>query len=213
MVVAYDASQVRLRDLDFLLPFAPTFHRWSHDGATQRERMLAAFVFLPPLMHGPHDPNRPDYWMKIDCDVLCRREVPAAFPPPEWFENSPPYVAPRWGYSKPADTIQRLDDWADNHPAFEETKRIDAPWSPDSETVSWPRICSWLSFYSDDYLRLVASLMPDQKMPIPSQDGIHWYVAERLGLGGRKEKMTPWGFKTISSAKRLKEEAAKICLA
>lgn len=211
MFVAYDQTQIEINDFKFVdhpylvpWPWPPSYVNYE----SQREKMLSAFMFMPPR----YLPDWSDYWLKVDVDVICTRAIPEEWPLSWWFDDKPVCVAPGWGYSKPADTIQRLDDWGDTIRDLKRRPRLDPEVLDGAEVVKYPRICSWLAFFSDSYLRYAASMMPSLRPPIPSQDGVHWYIAERLGLPIRKEKMGQWGFKTISGLNRLRREAAQ-CLA
>lgn len=161
------------------------------DYPTQRERMLAGFIHAPAYVGTP-------WWLKIDTDAVALG--PSDWAPENWFLRDPdaddppdaPYasgyfvwIASAWGYTKPADQMARLDDWADRVPGLAEYPRLDLPYTPGGRRCRHPRMASWVSFYRTDWTRWAAglareSLGPD-RVPVPSQDGFHWYVATRRG--------------------------------
>lgn len=176
-------EQVTLASADDILP-RPFFH------ATHRERMLACFVYAPQHIATP-------YFLKLDTDTV-------AFPhagqtaEPWWFEHSPVFVAPRWGFTKPADAIQRLDDWGDTLEALQGSSRLDIrPRSPREASVRHPRAISYVYYGRTDWHQWLVDLCGD-RLPVPSHDTLTSYVAERTKAFWRPVNMAERGWRHIS---------------
>ncbi|NQU12082.1 hypothetical protein HQ590_14905 [bacterium] len=158
---------------------------------TQRERMLTAWVRVPPMVVNT------DYWLKIDTDVVATRSGPWVLD--EWFADKPAIVAPRWGYTKPATLPGDLDRWARTVPALKPLRSLDlAEPDPGQKRIGHRRICSWFCFVDTLFSRTAADYAPG-RLPVPSQDTYHWYVAWRCGEGIRRIKPKNHGWKTVNS--------------
>jgi hypothetical protein len=160
-------------------------------GMTQRERMLTSFVKLPPLL------VETQKWVKIDTDVVATDSTP-------WFDESwlglhgPRLVGSPWGYSKPADTCQRLDDWAAGIPELGKIPSLSLPPpQPGQKRIGHPRICSWIAVIDTVWSRRAADFVPG-RLPVPSQDGYHWYVAYRMGERIDRVRFADRGWATVS---------------
>jgi hypothetical protein len=165
-------------------------------GMTQRERMLTAFVHLP------HRLVETPYWLKLDVDVVATAAEKWIFP--NWFSKNPAVVASPWGYTKPATWIHDLQRWAQNVPALADLEEPTMHPRPGSATYRHPRWCSWLAFVNTAWSRFVASFAPG-RLPVPSQDTYHWYVALRRGDLVVTAKMKRFGWASISSNRRRAE--------
>ncbi len=139
---------------------------------TQRERMLTAFVHVPPrLVSTP-------YWLKIDTDAVA--SGPQQWVKEKWFANKPALIASPWGYTKPAWMLYTIEEWADSIPELASHPRLGfVPTEPDQETYHYSRIGSWLCFFDTEFTRQVAKWVPG-RLPVPSEDTYHWYCALRL---------------------------------
>ena len=146
-------------------------------GATQREVMLTA------ITHGLTK-VRTDWWLKIDTDTVATES--GKWMDEQWLTSDPTFVSHRWGYTKPAAFIKRLDDWADNIPSMSKFERPEVELPDDlTQRVHHRRIQSILMLgkksFADVVWRMVTSGGSD-RMPCPSQDTLMWYVAERLKM-------------------------------
>ncbi len=111
VLLIYDAElDLQCVDLSFLgthpnVRLVP----WSMpDAKTQRERMLTA------LVHVPAREVQTNWYLKLDADTYATRSTKWVYD--EWFgpiddEFPPVWVASPWGYTKPANTIAKLDEW------------------------------------------------------------------------------------------------------
>jgi hypothetical protein len=148
--------------------------------------MLTAFVRVPPIQVVT------DYWLKLDTDVVA---IPDRKPWPDagWFYNCsitrhvdyrPVLIASPWAYTKPPEWIETLQEWADEHEHFYNSghrKRLAIPPpAAGAETIPYPRIISWCCFVHTIWSKLAAGLCPHpNRLPVPSQDTYHWYIAAR----------------------------------
>lgn len=189
----------------------------------QRDRMLSAFVHIPPAE------VKTPWWLKVDCDAIAMGNATGWFDP-LWFasmreralsvlpdampllELSPIIIAPGWNYTKPATQPAELDSWGNEHPVMRQWPPLNIPYNPEARTVSHKRFCSWVSFYRTDWTRWAASLCSYPNIPVPSQDGFHWYAAERAGSAGRvlKINMKSLGWTNIPRFRKLKEKVESI---
>ena len=145
---------------------------------SQRDRMLAGHVFVPARhVHTA-------YFMKLDCDAVARPHK--QWIDPAWFEGLPSIVAPRWGYTKGRNALPTLEAWADGIAEFVGTSRLNILQEPDQMRVGHARFCSWASYYRTDFAKMVARMCEQSvgpcRIPVPSQDTVHFYVAARLGI-------------------------------
>ena len=166
--IFYDNKTVKADDINFNIPKLNKFP-WNHnDYPTQREKMLSAWVFMPPMF------VETNWWMKIDTDVHVEHE--GAWVQHSWFEHNPVWIAPSWGYTKGYNFINLLEKWGDK--VFTEP-RLNIKALPEQLRVKHKRMWSPISFYLTEWTRHAAELCPDYKLPVPSQDTYHWYVSAR----------------------------------
>lgn len=177
---------------------------------SQRERMLTSFLHLPAMK------VTTPYWLKLDTDLVALRE--SAWIDPRWFAPvrgvAPALIAPPWSYTKPAGTLATLDEWA---------FAADFPWphppldpqrTPGDGADYLPRIISWCCWINTEYSQWLSELLrrPDgtiRRLPIPSQDTLHWYAAARLGLPIVRPQMKRLGWAHCSRLSQLKRLAAE----
>jgi hypothetical protein len=105
-----------------------------------------------------------------------------------------------------------LDNWGDK--AIPHSLPLKIPHDPKALRVGHARMCSWCSYYRRDFTQFVAEacerVCGPYKLPVPSQDTVHWYVAARLSLYHRIENMKARGWNNYPRIATLREEAAKI---
>lgn len=144
---------------------------------TQRERMLTAFVLEPPKH------VQTDWWLKVDVDALPHdNSMP-------WFDETWTHpqaehvmVGAKWGYTKPKHQMEQLDKWAARHPQLKHYEPLNLPYDPDSNKCKHARIASWICLLKTEFTREAAALARTgseerDRIPVPSQDGYHWYIA------------------------------------
>jgi len=171
-----------------------TFIDWDwRPDLPQRERMLTAFVHASRHVKTP-------WYLKLDTD--CLAVAPGPVYRDEWFENDPVIVSSPWSYSKPADAIQRLDDWGDT---LFRTPRLDIPVAPGANKVKHKRIISWCMFGQTAWTRRALALAGGDRLPVPSQDTFLFYVAARTGHLVNRVRMKHHGWAHASNRCRLAE--------
>jgi len=163
---------------------------------SQREKMLNALVYVAQHIETP-------YYLKLDTDTVATGH--GQWIKPEWFEGNPVFVASPWGYTKPAEFIERLDAWANiNHDLedYPPPKR-----KIEGNIARSRRIISWCMFGETAFTKMAISLFAGEKMPAPSQDTTLWYIAERLALPYRRVKMKKHGWRHVHGLNRIRHVA------
>jgi len=148
-------------------------NKWSNP---QRHKMLAGFVHVPRMW------VETPYWLKIDLDVVAMEQDD--WIDENWFKDNPAIICPSWNYTKPADQMLKLDEWSHTFPiqdSFRLTKDLNLVPSPGSDKVVHKRIISYVGFFRTDFTRRCSELCNGELgLPVPSQDGYCWYVAQRM---------------------------------
>lgn len=185
----------------------------------QREKMLSAFCYVASYVRTSH-------WMKLDSDVTRGPEhLGVPLYQPEWITGDPErgtkpkdVVASPWGYTKPAHQMYDVYRWAKNielsqqidNPGFAwpHAPKLYLPVSPEASTVRHQRFASWVSIYSKIFtleaMTTAWRFAGPCKIPIPSQDGYHYYMAELLGAKVERFRFKNLGYKHWVSQKKLK---------
>lgn len=163
------------------------YNDWS---LSQRERMLTALVAAAQYVETP-------YYFKIDTDVVATRA--GEWLAPWWFEHNPVLVSPAWGYSRPADVIDRLDIWGDKCPDMADFGRLGITAPPGSTRVRHRRIAGFAMFGRTDWTREMWRLAQG-RLPVPSQDTYLWYCAERRREFYRRVRMRELGWEYATRA-------------
>lgn len=220
MIVFYDYQQVEENDIRGVVdhpnlrcvawPFSGTDQVYPGDGtckwdSPQRYRMLAGFVYVPAAC------VTTQYWLKLDTDVLATDQED--WIKSKWFEDNPSIVAHRWGFTKPANQMQKLDEWASKlngiSPMFEGFKPLELRGEPGASKIGHKRIISWGAFFEAAFSRFVASLASRSCgigfLPVPSQDGYVWYCAKRMGRGIVRTNMKSRGWKHCSNERNIQK--------
>jgi hypothetical protein len=179
----------------------PNLDDTSYQEMSQRERMLTAVVKVAPIVET-------DYWCKLDTDAIALDHSP--WPLPQWFARNPAIVAPPWAYTKPARYLYELEDWAANIDGLKQLPPLDLP--PDKRqegTIRYKRICSWCAFFDTLWTRSVADYVPS-RLPVPSQDTYHWYVAQRQDELIAKVNMKKHGWTNMHTRKSRENLVAEV---
>jgi len=163
------------------------------DGTPQRDRMLSSLVLIAAWF------MTTKWLLKLDADAVamrhsldwCDEEVVK-----DSIEGTPVLVASGWNYTKPADAIKRLDDWADTVPELKDKPRLDLPVSPGSnKVITKGRIISYVCFGLTSWLQWAAGLC--RSLPVCSHDTYLWYVARRHGDYFRMRQMKGFGWSHV----------------
>lgn len=163
----------------------------------QRYKMLSGFVHVPPSH------VRTDFWLKLDTDVVaigCDDWIER-----DWFSGHPAIVCQPWGFTKPADQMLRLDEWAERNKGGASFQLPPLKLAPQegSDRVCHKRIISWCGFFRTSFTA-VASQFAERTcgrglLPVPSQDGYLWYAATRLGYEVKRVRMKGLGWEHWST--------------
>lgn len=191
--------------LEFVVHAKRRLVPWTMPGVSQREKMLTG------LVHVTAEFVETRWYLKLDTDTVA---IPAnRWLDPEWFlpdehGRQPVFVASPWRYTKPADAILRLDEWADQTAELRTFPRLNLHPQPHASAVAHSRIISWCFFGNTEWTRKMAKLSPG-RLPVPSQDTFLWYCAARQNQFYRQVRMSRFGWKHRRGKRKLKAEAQK----
>ncbi len=222
-VIFYDREEVTPLDISKVLgdtcSSGTTLVSWPPEGVTypqgttrwdnqQRYKMLAGFVHVPPAF------VKTTYWLKIDTDVVATGNDD--WIDPHWFSGHPAIVSQRWGYTKPADQMDRLDEWSqriesDDFPFLLPPLRLHP--RPNANSVAHKRIISWCAFFRTEATTSAASYAEHNcglgLLPVPSQDGYLWYFCARQGWPVVRTQMKSRGWKHRNSMASIRDAATE----
>ncbi|MDX1964958.1 MAG: hypothetical protein SFX18_17555 [Pirellulales bacterium] len=150
---------------------------WNMTDVSQREKMLTGLVVCAATKI-----NTP-WYLKLDTDVAAIRS--GNWLDLSWFSPSqdgrmPVFIAPAWGYTKPANILTELDKWGDNNNFIKSFPRLNFPIRDGQERFCHPRIISWCFFGNTDWTKKIWAEC-GERLPVPSQDTFLWYCAHRRG--------------------------------
>jgi hypothetical protein len=102
---------------------------------------------------------------------------------PSWFSNGgaqPPlaFVTCPWGYSKPADILDRLDQWGSTVAELAGLPPLQIPYDPTADRVKHASTNTWLFLGSTEWSRTIARYAPDG-LPCASFSTFVAYCAQR----------------------------------
>lgn len=165
------------------------FVSWASSAGMQREKMLSAFVLHAPLV------VETSHWLKIDTDVIATFEGPLVRE--EWLDGNPAFFAQKWGYTKPPSMLDRLDEWAASNSLL--TCRKPPPdRSIVGDKAKHRRVISWFCGINTKWSAEIAAIC-GYRMPVPSQDTLHWYSAYRRGDFYRTIDVKAAGWRHVGS--------------
>jgi hypothetical protein len=183
--------------------------------ANQREKMLTTFVFAPEAVET-------DWWLKVDTDSVAGKDC-GKWVDGSWFEPDDDgrynaWVSSSWGYTKPGDQMNDLDNWGDKAGIFgSQFPRLNIPFEPGSRRCRHRRMASWISFYNTAISKQIAGILRthydgEPRIPAPSQDGFVWYFCERSKDRTQTVRFKKRGWSNHSKLENLRiaaEEALK----
>lgn len=212
-VVVYDSRQIsnerahQLAD-NFRLP-SPTLVPWHREYESQREKMLTAWVHVPPRA------VQTKWWMKIDTDVIAK-------PHDQWMDDAwflpdgkgeyAEYISSGWSYTKAkggGDILEwcdSLEEWGDQ---FDWPPKLNLHEHVSGNKILYKRMASYVSYYNTEASKYLADRC-DWELPVPSQDTVVWYCTERRGARKIHAKQKHLGWQSISNTKRLQKAALEI---
>lgn len=199
----FDDSQIQLDPAPENLTLVP----WEMPAAAdQREKMLTSLVQVAARE------VKTTWYLKLDTDVVAVNE--SEWLEPEWFNSDahgrkPAFVSSPWGYTKPADAIDRLDDWGDTIDGLKQHQRLNLEPCEKPDRVNHARIISWCFFGNTEWTRQVSS-WTNGRLPVASHDTFLFYCAERQGDHYFRHRMARCGWEHISHFRRLKAKCQEV---
>ncbi len=148
-----------------------------HRDTSMREQLAYQLVRIPA------EQVKTPWYLKLDPQTIAPGL--ADWVMLDWFkpndEGRPPVlISHNWSYTKPADTLTRLDDWGDTVDGLREKPRLDLPFSPADSRILHDTISSWCFFGDTEWTREVLKYVPD-RLPCPAHDTFMNYCAVRRG--------------------------------
>ncbi len=211
LIIIYDAKQIKPNDKRFeiTLPFRNrTFVEWNPPNGLykdQRENMLTS------LVQGIEN-VKTSWYVQIDTDVYATSNQ--TWIDPSWFNSKSVMVSNPWGYTKPANTLDILDDWGDTTELLKSYPRLNIPVQPGSDLVVCSRIASWIIFARTDWtlrvLEATDKIGNFHKLPIPSQDTLLWYCAKRSNQIITRTNFKKMGWGVVAGTRKLQRITAQI---
>jgi len=219
MLIFYDREQVNEQSIRSIVDHPRlSLYPWPSSGVTyqgvagdkwsnpQRYKMLSGFV------HVPANAVRTPYFLKLDTDVVATDLD--NWIDPNWFHSDPAIVSHPWTFTKPPDQMDKLDYWAETN--CDVLPRL--PIGPlelhpqlGASRLGHGRIISFVGFFDVEFTRLcaeAASLTCGRyQLPVPSQDGFAFYMAQRLGRPIVRTNMRGLGFSQWSNDSNVQKHA------
>ena len=176
----------------------------------QRYKMLAGFVHVPPrFVETP-------YWLKIDTDTIATGH--SNWIDPKWFEEPAAIVAHPWSFTKPPGQMLALDDWvavnSSELGSLGRTEPLKLIPKPDASRLGHKRIISWCGFFhtrfSSEVSHKIERVCGEGMLPVPSQDGTHWYFAKRLDYRIVRANMKQRGWEHWSTMQNIVKRSQEV---
>lgn len=160
-----DKQASKLKDAHVAARF--TLVPWKQPEAeSQRERMLTGLIRCSTFIDTP-------WYLKLDADTFANNKC--GFYYDKWFRNNPCYIASPWGYTKPGDALDKLNDWFIAKAPTElrglplvKGNKVDM--GNGKTKVNHPRMASWVQFGNTAWTQWANSICTDPRLPFPSQD-------------------------------------------
>jgi len=133
---------------------------------------------------------------------------------PDWFGpdasgKAPLLVAHRWGYTKPADALTRLDDWADGVPGLRSFPRLNIPTQPGEDRVHHAALQAWCFFINVAWSREVLACAPD-RLPCEVLETYLAYCGARRGDHLVRLNLKEHGWEPVSRFRHLREQCERL---
>lgn len=157
---------------------------------SQRERMLTALALEPANC-------QTEWFLKLDTDAVASRRI--NWPLDQWGTTDFAFVASPWGYTKPGGWMRDLDEWSvgKNFTRCKPSRSYSQRGGV--EIAKCRRVISYAMLCRTAFAVEVASLCGD-RLPVPSQDTVYWYLAERLGRNYLAINMQKFGWAHCGSS-------------
>lgn len=212
VILIYDANEVDVNKnafIDFivqrnnvkLLPWNPPVSLYKD----QRERMLTSFFPAIKLVDTK-------WYLKIDTDCVAVNNN-NNWLDREHYADDPVFVSSPWGYTKPNNTFDLMDEWGDNFDLLNKFPRLNLPYDKSSELVRHDRIISFVYFGLTEWTKQMMTMCEQGdnfKLPFPSQDTFMWYCAARRKEYFKRLKYKNFGFEHWHSFGNIKRRTLEI---
>lgn len=205
ILIIYDSQEVNPDDkrFDILKQYGNKveFTEWNPPEGmyeNQQGKMLTSLIFAPSFC------VKTPWYVQIDTDSFAYNNKKWIYD--DWFEDDYKFIASPWGYTKPSNAIELMDDWADNVFGLMEYPRLNIPYHKDWKRVCHRRIASWIIFCRTEWCRKMARIASPEKyykLPVSSQDTFFCYCADRRKELYRRVRFKRFGWKNTSRTKRL----------
>jgi hypothetical protein len=209
-LIIYDEDQVKVNDKRFSIfnGLKVNFIPWNDKEYIyndQREKMLTSLIVAPNYV-------KTKWYIKIDTDAIAVNNKRWIYD--DWFYGDYIFISNPWGYTKPPNAIEIMDDWGDKIDKIKNFKRLEIHPKPGSDIVSHHRIISWIFVCLTEWTQEMSSFCKKEngtyKLPIPSQDTYLVYLAQRLGLNYKKVSFKKFGFDHLPFFHRMKKKCLEI---
>jgi hypothetical protein len=213
VILIVDKSSVDVNDNPFIGFIAKrnnvTCYDWNPSNPDiykdQREKMLTSF--FPAL-----DLVKTKWYLKIDTDCIAVNDD-KGWLNPDFYKDDPVFVSNPWGYTKPQNTFDLMDEWGDKQKLFDGFGRLNLPYNKDSDLVRHDRIISFVYFGLTEWSKNMMSSCYDGenfKLPFPSQDTFMWYCAARRKEFYKRIKYKNFGFEHWHSFGNIKGRSLEV---
>jgi hypothetical protein len=171
----------------------------------QREKMLTSFFPALNLV-------KTKWYLKIDTDCIATT-YDKNWLDDEFYRDNPVFVSNPWGYTKPNNTFDLMDDWGDTKDLLKSFPRLNLPYDKNSDLVRHERIISFVYFGLTDWTKQMMTMCEnngDFKLPFPSQDTFAWYCAARRKELFKRIKYKKYGFEHWHSFGNIKKRSLEV---
>ncbi len=160
------------------------------NGETAARRLPAALVKTTP------EHVATAWYLQLDPRAIATNQDRWIYP--HWFEEKkneqlPVFITCPWTYVRPANTIERLNDWADRIPGLSKYPRVNIPFDTSQKRLEYDTINSWCFLASTGWTREIATFTPDV-LPCPAHSTYVHYCALRRGEHFIREQIKHFGW-------------------
>ena len=103
-----------------------------------------------------------------------------------------------------------LDIWGDGIAGLNAYKPLDLPYNPESGTLRHTRLASWICFFNTAWSKVVSKYASYPTIPVPSEDGYHFYIAERREDPYKLTNFKKRGWANFSKIRKLRQVAESV---
>lgn len=93
-------------------------------------------------------------------------------------DREPVFTGCRWGYTKPANTYQRLDEWAGGIELFRDHPPLNWPADPTADRIQHGAVSTWSFLARTSWVKMMSSVV-DRHAPLVEHSSFMLFCAER----------------------------------